>query len=83
MCGLLGNFGYIETQELNYHIREVEPLLKRRGPDQTDSIDIENFYGIHSRLIVQGDANDGTQPMVYKDIVLLFNGNLNTLLHIL
>ena len=76
MCGLLGNFGYIETQELHYHISEVEPLLKRRGPDQTDSIDIENFYGVHSRLIVQGDASDGTQPMVYKDIVLLFNGNL-------
>ena len=65
MCGLLGNFGYIETKELLYHINEVEPLLKRRGPDQIDSIDIENFYGIHSRLIVQGDARDGKQPMVY------------------
>ena len=76
MCGLLGNFGYVETQEFLHHISEVEPLLKRRGPDQTDSIDIENFYGVHSRLIIQGDASDGKQPMVYKDIVLLFNGNL-------
>lgn len=76
MCGLLGNFGYIETQDLLNHINEVEPLLKRRGPDQIESIDIENFYGVHSRLIVQGDASDGKQPMVYKDIVLLFNGNL-------
>ena len=76
MCGLLGNFGYIETQDLLNHINEVEPLLKRRGPDQIESIDIENFYGVHSRLIVQGDASDGKQPMIYKDIVLLFNGNL-------
>ena len=76
MCGLLGNFGYIETQELRYHINEVEPILKQRGPDQIDSIDIENFYGVHSRLIVQGNASDGKQPMVYKDKVLLFNGNL-------
>ena len=76
MCGLLGNYGYVETQEFLHHISEVEPLLKRRGPDQTDSIDIENFYGVHSRLIIQGDASDGKQPMVYKDIVLLFNGNL-------
>ncbi|MDA9737110.1 hypothetical protein N9V12_05200, partial [Gammaproteobacteria bacterium] len=76
MCGLLGNFGYIETQDLLNHINEVEPLLKRRGPDKIESIDIENFYGVHSRLIVQGDASDGKQPMIYKDIVLLFNGNL-------
>ena len=54
----------------------VSEILSRRGPDQINSIDIENFLAFHSRLIVQGNENDGIQPMLYEDIVILFNGNL-------
>ena len=76
MCGISGNFGYIERDEFSAHIKKVSPLLSRRGPDQTNTIDIENFFAVHSRLIVQGSLDDGVQPMRYRNIVILFNGNL-------
>ena len=76
MCGISGKFGHIERDVFSDHLKDVSDLLSRRGPDQTNIIEIENFIAAHSRLIVQGDENDGIQPMRHKDIVLLFNGNL-------
>ena len=76
MCGISGSFGFKEEQKFSKHLRDVEPLLKRRGPDQLNIIDIDNFFAAHSRLIVQGDLEDGIQPMRYQNIVILFNGNL-------
>ena len=76
MCGLIGNFGYIENIEFSNHIKDVLHLLQRRGPDQINTIDLENFFSVHSRLIVQGTEQDGKQPMQYKNKIILFNGNL-------
>ena len=76
MCGISGKFGYIDRDLFSDHLKDVSHLLSRRGPDQKNIIEIESFLAAHSRLIVQGDENDGIQPMRYKDIVLLFNGNL-------
>tara|TARA_Y100000768_G_scaffold358752_1_gene314777 strand:- start:2154 stop:3962 length:1809 start_codon:yes stop_codon:yes gene_type:complete len=76
MCGISGKFGHIERDVFSDHLKDVSHLLSRRGPDQTNIIDIENFLAAHSRLIVQGDENDGIQPMQYENIVILFNGNL-------
>ena len=76
MCGILGNFGYIERDDFSAHLKNVSDLLSRRGPDQNNIIDIENFLAVHSRLIVQGSPDDGVQPLRYQNIVILFNGNL-------
>ena len=76
MCGILGNFGYVERADFSVHLKKVSHLLSRRGPDQTNIIDIENFLAVHSRLIVQGSPDDGVQPMRYRNIAILFNGNL-------
>ena len=76
MCGILGNFGYIEREDFSAHLKNASDILTRRGPDQTNIIDIDNFLAVHSRLIVHGDENDGIQPMKYEDIIILYNGNL-------
>ena len=76
MCGITGNYGHIDRDIFSGHVNRISDLLSRRGPDQINSIDIDNFYAFHSRLIVQGNENDGIQPMRYEDIVILFNGNL-------
>jgi asparagine synthase (glutamine-hydrolysing) len=76
MCGILGNFGYIERDNFSEHVSKLSPLLTRRGPDQTNIIDIENFLAVHSRLIIQGNPEDGIQPIRFKNIAILFNGNL-------
>ena len=76
MCGILGNFGLINKEDFSAHARRVSPVLQKRGPDQQNTIALENFIGIHSRLIVQGNQHDGIQPMTFRNIVILFNGNL-------
>jgi asparagine synthase (glutamine-hydrolysing) len=76
MCGILGNFGFIEYDDFNNHLSRSNDSLLRRGPDQRNNIDIENFLATHSRLIIQGNVEDGTQPACFKNIVTLFNGNL-------
>ena len=76
MCGIVGNFGYIEHDIFSAHLENTSNLMARRGPDQVNKIDIKNFFAVHSRLIVQGNLNDGVQPMRYQNIVMLFNGNL-------
>jgi asparagine synthase (glutamine-hydrolysing) len=76
MCGLLGVFGKFDEKEYENHVRNIDDLIFRRGPDQVNSIKNDSFYGLHSRLIIQGDILDGVQPFEYKNIVVLFNGNL-------
>ena len=76
MCGILGNFGFIELHDFNNHLKKVDEPLMRRGPDQSNHIDLQNFLATHSRLIIQGSKDDGVQPVCFKNIAILFNGNL-------
>lgn len=76
MCGILGAFGEFERKNFSKHVATVDEELHRRGPDQRNVIDLEKFFAVHSRLIVQGSEDDGIQPMRYKNLVVLFNGNL-------
>ena len=76
MCGILGNFGFIERLDFENHLNSINEPLLRRGPDQKNSIDLQNFLATHSRLIIQGSKDDGIQPAIFKNIIILFNGNL-------
>tara|TARA_B100001287_G_scaffold62031_1_gene50132 strand:+ start:36780 stop:38585 length:1806 start_codon:yes stop_codon:yes gene_type:complete len=76
MCGIIGNFGFIENDYFESHLKQIDDSFKRRGPDQHNNISLQNFFGAHSRLIIQGNENDGMQPFCFNDTFLLFNGNL-------
>ena len=67
MCGILGNFGYIESDNFENHLKQIDDSFSRRGPDQHNRIHLQNFFGAHSRLIIQGNQNDGIQPFCFKD----------------
>lgn len=77
MCGI---FAYITNQE-NY-IKKHNKIynnflhLKNRGPDNTQSLIINNiFLGFH-RLSINDITNAGNQPMKYKDYYLICNGEI-------
>ena len=70
MCGILGNFGFIEHGDFNNHLREVDEPLARRGPDQINHIDLQNFLATHSRLIIHGSKDDGLQPICFKNLAI-------------
>ena len=76
MCGILGNFGFIEHHDFNSHLKAINEPLTRRGPDQNKVIDVQNFLATHSRLIIHGSQDDGVQPFHFKNLIILFNGNL-------
>ena len=76
MCGIIGAFGEFNENEFIDHLVEVEDGMYRRGPDQRNLVKKDGFIGAHSRLIVQGDANDGIQPFEFRNLIVLFNGNL-------
>ena len=65
MCGILGNFGFIEHLDFNNHLKVINEPLLRRGPDQKNSIDVQNFLATHSRLTIHG-----SQMMVFSQFVL-------------
>ena len=76
MCGILGNFGFIEHLDFSNHLKVINEPLLRRGPDQQNSIDVQNFLATHSRLTIHGSTDDGIQPVRFKNLIILFNGNL-------
>ena len=57
MCGILGNFGFIEYDDFNNHLSRSNDSLLRRGPDQRNNIDIENLEIIvpHDKSIFIND----------------------------
>lgn len=70
MCGILGcNFN-------SKHFDEALESLNHRGPDFNARINVENKTFGHTRLsIIDLDA-EANQPMVFDEIVLVFNGEI-------
>ncbi len=82
MCGLTG---YISFNEKNHGtkklITEMTKELNHRGPD---SYGIKNIYtpnGInvafgHTRLSILDLSERGNQPFIYKDFIIVYNGEI-------
>lgn len=79
MCGILG------TNFLNERFDKSLELLHHRGPDFQNSIKIENKQFGHTRLAIIDLDEEANQPMVFDDILLVFNGeiyNYKELIHV-
>ncbi|MFY9072174.1 asparagine synthase (glutamine-hydrolyzing) [Aliarcobacter butzleri] len=79
MCGILG------TNFLNERFDKSLELLHHRGPDFQNSIKIENKQFGHTRLAIIDLDEEANQPMIFDDIILVFNGeiyNYKELIHV-
>ena len=70
MCGILG------TNFLTNNFANSLELLNNRGPDFQNFITInENQFG-HTRLAIIDLNEEANQPMIFDDILLVFNGEI-------
>ena len=71
MCGIVGvNF------DSKVDFLDVTNIMKSRGPDDTSIKQIQdNFFG-HTRLSILDLANEANQPMIFDDILIVFNGEI-------
>ncbi|WP_419673868.1 asparagine synthase (glutamine-hydrolyzing) [Aliarcobacter butzleri] len=79
MCGIMG------TNFLNERFDKSLELLHHRGPDFQNSIKIGNKQFGHTRLAIIDLDEEANQPMIFDDILLVFNGeiyNYKELIHV-
>ncbi|MCT7911597.1 asparagine synthase (glutamine-hydrolyzing) [Arcobacter lacus] len=79
MCGIIGaNF-------ISDKFDKSLEFLHHRGPDFQNSIKIENKQFGHTRLAIIDLDEEANQPMIFDDILLVFNGeiyNYKELIHV-
>ena len=78
MCGILV---YISNKEIHRSkILNIKNLMKCRGPDDQSykkvSFDERNLHLFHSRLSIQDLNQRSNQPYMFKDYLLIFNGEI-------
>jgi len=71
MCGIVGtNF----TPNVDFH--KTTNIMKSRGPDNTSIFQIENNFFGHTRLSILDLKEEANQPMMFDDILIVFNGEI-------
>ena len=78
MCGILA---YISEKEVNKNkIFKIKNLMRCRGPDNQSykkvSFGNKNLHLFHSRLSIQDLNKRSNQPYIFKDYILIFNGEI-------
>ncbi|MFA6860008.1 MAG: asparagine synthase (glutamine-hydrolyzing) [Clostridia bacterium] len=72
MCGLMGIVSKVVNKELALNALQK---LSHRGPDEEGVFEDENVFLGHKRLVVV-DKKNGKQPFVFKEYILIYNGEL-------
>ena len=70
MCGILG------TNFISNKFDKSLELLNNRGPDFQKFIKIDNKQFGHTRLAIIDLDEEANQPMIFDDILLVFNGEI-------
>ncbi|HIP27499.1 MAG TPA: asparagine synthase (glutamine-hydrolyzing) [Flavobacteriaceae bacterium] len=71
MCGIVG-FNKKNTEILSKMIKSIH----HRGPDDFGSFESENCSLGHVRLSIMDLSNLGHQPMIYKNLKMVYNGEV-------
>lgn len=72
MCGFVGAFG-LANKDILYRMNDA---IKHRGPDGEGVFIDDNYMAAHRRLAIIDLSENGHQPMVYKNLVIVFNGEV-------
>ena len=73
MCGIVGtNYNFVDIQDF----KSITNIMNHRGPDFCDIKQIENNLFGHTRLSIIDLKDEANQPMVFDDILIVFNGEI-------
>ena len=78
MCGIFGyinNRDILSNEEINLSRKKTKELL-HRGPDSYGEWYSKNIFMGIQRLSINDLSENGNQPFIFKDKVLIFNGEL-------
>jgi len=71
MCGIVGtNFN------ANVDFLKITNIMKNRGPDNTSIHNIKNNFFGHTRLSIVDLKEEANQPMIFDNLVIVFNGEI-------
>jgi len=70
MCGIAGLINYSSD-----NLEVIKKSLFHRGPDAQNTYEYKNIHLIHTRLSIQ-DIEQGSQPLLIGDYVIIFNGEI-------
>jgi len=71
MCGIVGT-----NTDFNINFNMVTSLMKKRGPDHCGVKQIRNNFFGHTRLSIIDLDSEADQPMIFDDILVVFNGEI-------
>tara|TARA_E500000178_G_C17022371_1_gene756262 strand:+ start:1049 stop:2866 length:1818 start_codon:yes stop_codon:yes gene_type:complete len=84
MCGISGYFGSRTIR--NNKIAATLRLMKNRGPDNQSKFirnkKGKNLYFLHSRLSIFDTKSRSNQPFVFKNLLMIFNGEIYNFLEL-
>lgn len=72
MCAIFGIIGEYDTKKAE----KTFASLSHRGPDYAGIFQRERLFFAHQRLSIQDIHSRSHQPLIYKDILLSFNGEI-------
>ena len=80
MCGIYGIYSFQEP--IDFIEKKSIDKLHHRGPDSVVTFEEENLFLAHKRLAILDLSDKGSQPFSYKNLVIVFNGEIYNYLEI-
>ena len=71
MCGIFGTNQKISENKID----KLLNLQNHRGPDDKQFFQNDQITLLHNRLSIL-DIENGSQPMFFKDLIIIFNGEI-------